>query len=140
VDAALRHLMLPGRPEEEKGREDLARIHAEAVARMLELVPKRTLAPVEPSAAANADGVEMPHHGAENVVPTPADPESAADVRAEPQVPEVPEPPPAPKVDLSRVLECQSVSESALVDATDATDAVDVVLAEGGFLPAAGEA
>ena len=133
VDAALRHVMLPGRhPEEEKNRTNLTRAHAEAVARMLELVPKRTLAPAEPAAAASADGEETPHPEVEN----------AADVCAEPRAPEVPEPPPAPQVDLNRVWggERQPKAQSALVDATDAKDAVDAVLAEGGFLPGAGEA
>ena len=114
VDAALRHVMLPGRPEEEKYRENLTRTHAEAVARMLELAPKWTLAPAEPAVAANPDGEATPFPKVEGA---------------------------APQVDLSRVWEERPpAAQSALVDATDAKDAVDAVLAGGGFLPGAGEA
>jgi flagellar assembly protein FliH len=140
VDAALRHIMLPGLPEEEKSREDLARTHAEAVARMLELAPKRTLAPAESAVASNAESVETPYPEADNAAPEPVGTEKIEDMRAASQTPEGPMPPPAPQVDLSRVWERPSAAESTLLNVADATDAVDAVLAEGGFLPRAGEA
>jgi len=167
VDAALRHIMLPGLPEEEQGREDLTRTHAEAVARMLELMPKRTLAPAaaavgesasrtdddskaDPTVAANAESLETPHPKTDNAAPEaedavsaaaePADPEKAEGMRAVSQAPEESMPPPMPQVDLSRIWERPPAAESALLNAADATDALDAVLAEGGFLPSAGEA
>jgi flagellar biosynthesis/type III secretory pathway protein FliH len=157
VDAALRHIMLPDSPEEEQCREDLAQVHAEAVTRMLELVPKRTLAPATRYIAANADDAETTRSNpelensapeAENIVPEadnsgdavePAGQESAEEVRIEPQLQELPEPPSMPKVDLSRVWG-NPAAEPSLLDSTDAVDAVDAVLAEGGFLPATKEA
>ena len=149
VDAALRHVMLPDAPEEEESRKDLARVHAGAVARMLALVPKRTLAPVAPYAVISADGVETPDPVAENAAPEaddagdaaePACPESAAEMRAEPQPRELSEPSSEPKVDLSQVWGSPAAAGPALLGAADAADAVDAVLAEGGFLPATREA
>ena len=144
VDAALRHLSLPGVPEEEEAHEEVARIHAGAVARMLELVPKRPPAPAAPHDAAMVDNQETSHPEAENAVLSADD--AAEETLAEAQTPELPTEPPVPKVDLSQILGHPSGADSVTPDATDAIDAmdamdaVDAVLAEGGFLSAPEEA
>ena len=168
VDAALRHLLLPDTPEEEHGRANLARANTEAVAHMLTLVPKRPLVLAAPHDATAAEGADTPYSEGEEAVasadyalyePEHAGLDSADEMRENPQtaeeadevvaaVPElsvmsdnivVPEGTPVPKVDLSRVWGRPEAVPDVL-DAADATDAVDAVLAEGGFLPAAGEA
>jgi flagellar assembly protein FliH len=164
VDAALRHIELPAVPDEEKGREELARVSAGAVTRMLKLVPERALvSDGSPSAASHEAALTVEHEvrpgvgeavpGADDAMPGadgtmlgaehdhPDDVQDAAEEMHAPaptlDLPTDLPPSPVPKVDLSKVW----ASETPLVaDAADATDAVDAVLAEGGFLPAAGDA
>ncbi|MDR2694790.1 MAG: hypothetical protein LBC79_00210 [Deltaproteobacteria bacterium] len=147
VDAALRHVLLPDAPEEEKGRDELAQVHAGAVARMLELVPKRPAVPAVPDEAARTDGAERPHPEAEDAAPPaedacPATEQAAAadETAAEEQAAEPPAEAPAPaapQVDLRMVLGRPPTADPAVLDAADA---VDAVLAAGGFLPATEEA
>jgi flagellar assembly protein FliH len=120
VDAALRHVELPAVPEEESGREELAQVTAGAVARMFELVPKRSGGPVLLHGAVAADGAEAPHPEAEHDAPAAEDSAHAAG-----------------NVDMSQVCGRAETMEPAVLDATDAAD-VDAVLAEGGFLPGSG--
>ena len=147
VDTALRHLLLPAVPEEESGREELARMTAGAVARMFELVPKRSGDPAMPHGAA-ADGAETPYPEAGHAAPATEDAMHAAEhaeadtmeeTHAEAQASALPaEPPPVPKVDISQIWGSVEAVEPAVLDTTDATDVVDAVLAEGGFLPGSG--
>jgi hypothetical protein len=162
VDAALRHIELPAAPDVEKGREELARASAGAVERMLKLVPERALTSAESHDAALT--VEPARPGAGEAVPGAGGAMPGADgamPKAEQAVPDAvpaavkevhaPAPTldrtpdlsadlpasPVPKVDLSKVW----ARETPVVpDEADATNAVDAVLAEGGFLPAAGDA
>jgi hypothetical protein len=144
VDAALRHLLLPATREEENGREDLARVNAEAVARMLALVPKRSLAPTalrDVAAAAEATRAdlrapELPDgtfDAEEKDGPDAEPPAMSGDIAA-------PAASVAPRVDLSRIQNRREGTNTAGLDAADATDAMDAVLAEGGFLPASEDA
>jgi flagellar assembly protein FliH len=143
VDAALRHVLLPVAPEEEHGREDLARVNAEAVARMLELVPQRPLAPVAPQAEEmRAEPQTSESSAALSETEERDDPEAAAEQEA----PAMPDDSvasalsSAPKVDLNKVWSRPETADTAVLDTPDAMDAVDAVLAEGGFLPATEEA
>jgi hypothetical protein len=161
VDAALRHVLLPTVPEEEEGREELAQVHAGAVARMLALVPERPLVPAALCGAAE-DGT--PHPVTEEVLPSMDDAVHAAEETDAPalsagrieveeqdghmaaeEVPVASGGRAAPQVDLSMVLGREAAAPAVVdapdaTEAGDATDAVDVVLAEGGFLPVAGDA
>ena len=161
VDAALRHILLPATIEEEKGREDLAQIHAGAVARMLELVPQLPFASVALHDIAGlhgpamSDEAEKPHHphpdaeqaalaaedalhAADHAAMEHGEPDGAEERGAEPRAPELLEAPVVPQVDLGKVWANPAAAAPAAVD-MDARDAMDAVLAEGGFLPAATE-
>ena len=153
VDAALRHIVLPATTEEEKGREELAQAQDGALARMLELVPKRPFAPVAsrefagPEVPAAPDEAEQAPlafedalHGAEPASREDGEPDGAEAGDAAPRAPESPNAPVAPKVDISKVWGSKEAAEPVAVDLADAGDeAVDAVLAEGGFLPATRE-
>jgi flagellar biosynthesis/type III secretory pathway protein FliH len=169
VDEALRHVLLPVAPEEEDGREDLVRAHAGAVARMLDLVPKRPLVLAAPRDATTADdGAEAPYPEDEEAAPGPDDVMYAADTTDAAEAPCAEQPGESAgfaKMDGSEAAAAPEPSalfgdivlptgapapqvdlrrvwerpEATGPAATDAMDAADAVLAEGGFLPANGE-
>jgi flagellar assembly protein FliH len=148
VDAALRHVLLPVVPEEEEGREALAQAYAGAVDRMLALVPERPLvlaAPRDPAADEMSEPVTEEAPPAEDALHAAEETAGLFATEEQDMYAAVEEAPVAsgervaPQVDLSMILGREATAPAA-VDAPDAADVVDAVLAEGGFLPVAGEA
>ena len=169
VDAALRHVLLPVTPEEETGRADLARVSDEAVARMLELAPKRPFASNAPDEAMDGAekrlcaGTSALGAGGTAYAAEPSALDAGEERCMEPQAPgpfaeldtsgemegseaaalfgdaAAPRSSGAPEVDLRQIWGRRETASSPAADAADVAEALDAVLAEGGFLPVTGE-